>query len=125
MVTLVIGVVFLLTLHYARIETVVEGRTGMARTYLRSLVFVFRNLLRVFALILFFAALTGGVYLLYVMVRTVLPTTAWPLILLLMMIQQLTVLTRCALQVGLCGAELELFLLRSKKVLRPEGPTTC
>ncbi len=118
-ITVLVGTVFLLALHYARIETVVDGTGSMARAYLRSLVFVFRNILRVFALILFFAVLAGLVYLLYEGLRTVLPNTAWPLILLLMGIQQIVVLARTAFQVGLYGAELEMFLLRRPKLPEP------
>jgi hypothetical protein len=116
-VTLVIGTVFLLALHYARIQIVVDGRTDVARTYLRSLGFVVRNILRVFALVLFFAVLTGAVYLLYFVVRDALPTTTWLPILVLMAVQQIAVLARSAFQVGLYGAELQLFLLR-----RPAPP---
>jgi len=111
----VIGTVFLLALHYARIETVLEGTTGMAGAYLRSLVFVFRNILRAFALIIFFAGLMGMVHLLYMMVRSVLPTTTWLPILLLMALQQVVVFVRSGFQVGLYGGELELYRLRRPK----------
>ncbi|RPJ86801.1 MAG: hypothetical protein EHM18_04345 [Acidobacteria bacterium] len=107
--------VCLLALHYARIETVVEGTTGMAGAYLRSLVFVFRNILRAFALIIFFAGLMGVVHLVYMMVRSVLPTTTWLPILLLMALQQTVVFARSGFQVGLYGGELELYLLRRPK----------
>jgi len=112
---LLIGTVFLLALHYARIDTVVEDRTEMGRTYLSSMRFVLRNILRVFALIAFFALLTGVIYVLYVALRTALPTTSWLLILVLMASQQFVVLARSAFQVGLYGAEVELFLLRRPK----------
>ncbi len=118
-VNVVVGTVFLLALHYARIETVVDRSVGMTRAFLRSLVFVFRNIAAVFALIIVFAALTGMVYLLYAIVQNILPTTTWLLILLLMAIQQVAALARSAFQVGLYGAELKLFLLRRPRVPEP------
>jgi len=118
-VNVLVGTGFLLALHYARIETVIDGSVGMTRVFLRSLVFVFRNILAVFALIAVFAALTGGVYLVYAIVQGALPTTTWLLILLLMAIQQVAALARSAFQVGLYGAELKLFLLRRPRVPEP------
>ncbi|MFB3904481.1 MAG: hypothetical protein ACE15E_13605 [Acidobacteriota bacterium] len=118
-VNLVIGTAFLLALHYARIETVVEGRSRMARAYVRSLVFVYRNILKVFAVIVVFAALTGAVYLVYAVVRSAMPTTTWLFILSLTAIQQTVMLARSAFRVGLYGAELELFLLRRPKPPEP------
>jgi hypothetical protein len=116
MVNIVLGTVILLGLHYARIETVVDGRLGMSRALLHSLVFVLRNVLSVFAIIIVFAVLTGGVYLLYEHVREVLPTTSWLLILGLMAIQQIAALARSAFRVGLYGAEIELFRRRRPTV---------
>jgi len=129
-VNILVGTIFLLAVHYARIQTVVDESRGMARVFLLSLVFVFRNILRVFALIIFFTALTGVVYLLYAVARSALPATTWLLIFVLMGVQQIVALARSAFQVGLYGAELELFLLRRPKlpervplpVLTVEGP---
>ncbi len=118
-VNVLVGTVFLLALHYARIETVIGGSVGMTRVFWRSLVFVFRNILAVFALIAVFAAVTGVVYLVYAIVQGALPTTTWLLILLLMTIQQVAALARSAFQVGLYGAELKLFLLRRPRVPEP------
>lgn len=117
-VTVLVGTAFLLALHYARIH-IVEGATDLIRAYWQGMVFVFRNILRVFALIIFFSALAGAVYLAYWGARSALPTTNWSLILLLIAIQQIVVLARSAFQVGLYGAELEFFRMRRPKPPEP------
>ncbi|RPI27636.1 MAG: hypothetical protein EHM61_07815 [Acidobacteria bacterium] len=119
--SILVGSVFLLVLHYARIATVADGLSSIIKAVLRSLAFVFRNFLRTFALLIFFAAAGGLVYLAYWMIRGVLPTTSWLLILALIAVQQAVTVARSALQLGLVGAEMQLYVLRRPKVEKISG----
>ncbi len=120
--TLLIVALLLLVLHYARIETVISDSGGMVRVFGRSLLFVFRNFFGAFGLFISFALAAVLVYLLYGMLTSAIPARNWLLILLLIAIQQVVVIVRTMLQIGLQAAEIELFRLK-KSFAKPPNQT--
>jgi hypothetical protein len=98
----------LLALDLARVRIVREGRRRVMRAFFGSLWLVFRHPLATVGLWLSVAALFGVVLALYFAVRALVPAVTWPGIALMVVAQQVVVLARAVLRVGLYSAEVEL-----------------
>ena len=97
---------FLLALDYARIEVVIDDTRGMVKAYLRALGFVLRHAASTYGMALAVLAPLTAVVLGYVAYETVAPVAStWGAIVLLVLIQQATLLARVGLRVSLLDAE--------------------
>ena len=102
---------FLLGLDYARIRTARDGSRGMLRTYASSLGFVLRHVFSAYVMGLVFVALLAGVVALYVAYETNSPAAATSsAIAVIVVFQQVAVLARVFMRVGLVGAERHFFM---------------
>ncbi|HEY7474045.1 MAG TPA: hypothetical protein VH679_03475 [Vicinamibacterales bacterium] len=100
---------FLLSLDYARIHLALSDRGGVVRAWLGALWLVGRHPVRTFGLALVFAVLFGLAAAGYLFVIAQLGTHTMSLILASIALQQLFILIRASLRVGLLAGEMELY----------------
>jgi len=107
---------FLLSFDYARIRLALTDRGGALRAWLPSLWLVLRHPLRIYGLAVLFLLLFAIVAAGYLFAIARLGSHTMPLILAGIAIQQLFLIVRAALRVGLLAGEVELY-----QWLRPAG----
>ena len=109
---LAVGVVatyFMLSFDYARIRLALSDRGGVLRAWLSSLWLVARHPVQTYGLACIFAILFAAVAAGYLFAVSALGTHTMRLILVGMAIQQLFVLVRSALRIGMLAGEMEMY----------------
>ncbi|HEY3130466.1 MAG TPA: hypothetical protein VGL91_13480 [Acidobacteriota bacterium] len=106
---------FKLILDYTRIRSSLQDRRDMLRQLWFSLRFVIGHLVGTFAILCGVGVAGLLLYGIYAVVRTVVPSNNWGLILLMIVLQQSTMILRSGLRVALLASELEYY--RSRVVL--------
>ena len=104
-----VAMYFLLSLDYARIQLALSDRSGVLRAWLAALWLVGRHPLRTFGLAFVFAVLFGLAAAGYLFVIARIGTHTMNVILAGIAIQQLFILIRACLRVGLLAGEMELY----------------
>jgi hypothetical protein len=115
----VVTAYFMLSFDYARIRLALNDQRGTLRAWFASLWLVARHPLRTFGLATVFAILFGLAVAAYLFAIAALGTHTMGLILISIAIQQIFVLTRAALRVGMLAGEIELY-----QWLRPPAPAS-
>lgn len=105
--TLVVFLVAIVALDFARVRVIAEDGKGMLRTYIRAFRFVLANSIRllvVYAAITLSFAIAGAVVM---AVADVIPGRPWLGILAVVLLQQVTMIVRAGFRVARAGASLE------------------
>ena len=100
---------FVLALHFARIAIVLGDQADTLPAYLAGIKFVVRNPANAGGLLVVFGVLTGAVYATYLAFTWAFPAMTGSTIVALIVAQQVVMLARSALQVGLVAGELRLY----------------
>lgn len=108
-ICLLVVLYFSLVLDYSRVRVVLQDRRDMFRVFRRSLVFVLSSLGSTFAILFSFGVLIFFLFAFFLFVDTHLPGTSWKFIMAGILLQQVVMLVRSGLKVGLVGAELAYF----------------
>lgn len=118
-VTGLIAVFFLIVYDYACIRT--ARGAGVWRGWLGAMLFVARRAFGAFGLWLAAGVATAVAALVYLGFRTLVPAGTWPLIVLMIVVQQLFVLVRAGIRVALVAAELHYMPVPAAAAVEP-GP---
>ncbi|MFO7694555.1 MAG: hypothetical protein R6V57_15830 [Vicinamibacterales bacterium] len=103
---LAVAALFLLALDYARIRVSRDDSRGMLKAYASGLGFVLRRLVSAYGIAIPFIAALAALVVLYLAYETNAPAAgSWGAIALLFLVQQIVVIGRVFLRVGLAGAE--------------------
>jgi hypothetical protein len=118
-----VAIYFLLSFDYARIRLALTDRGGVLRAWLSALALVARHPLRTYGLAFVFGVLFVAAAAAYLFAIARLGTHTMTLILVSIALQQVFVLVRSALRVGLLAGEMEMYQwLRPASV--PSGRST-
>jgi hypothetical protein len=105
-VVLLTAALFLLALDYARIRVARDDSRSMLKAYASGLGFVLRRLPSVYGIAIVFLAVETALVMLYLAYETNAPAAGtWPAIAALVLLQQLVVLGRVSIRVGMAASE--------------------